>query len=96
LSSNGFFGIIYEHFSRCILEDPSLRFSELFYVATTITYGDIPRSVALVLEASRLLAMAKDIGGLRLITIGEVFLQFISCSTILQLRGSFQEHLSPT
>ncbi len=39
-----------------------------------VAHGDIPRLVALVLGASKLLAMAKDIGGLRLIAIGEVFL----------------------
>jgi hypothetical protein len=44
---------------------------------------DIPRSMALVLEVSKLLAMAKDIGGLRPITIGEVFLWFISHSIVL-------------
>jgi hypothetical protein len=42
--------------------------------AATIVHGDIPRSIALVLGASRLLAMAKDIGDLRFIIIGEVFL----------------------
>jgi hypothetical protein len=38
-----------------------------------VARGYIPRLVALVLGASRLLAMAKDIGGLRPIIIGEVF-----------------------
>jgi hypothetical protein len=95
LSSSGLFGMVYEHISRCILEDPSLRFSKLFYIGTTITCGDIPRSVALVLGASRLLAMAKDIDRLHPITIGKVFFQSINCSTILQLRGLFQKHLSP-
>jgi hypothetical protein len=39
--------------------------------------------------------MTKDIGGLRPIAIGEVFFQLINYSIVLQLRGSFQEHLSP-
>jgi hypothetical protein len=48
-----------------------------------------------MLGANRLLAMAKDIGGLRPIAINEVFFQIINRSIALQLRGSFQEHLSP-
>jgi len=45
--------------------------------------------MALVLGASRLLAMAKDIGGLRPIIISEVFFLFINHSIVLQLRGPF-------
>jgi hypothetical protein len=48
-----------------------------------------------VLGANKLLAMAKDISGLCPITIGEMFFQLISRSIVLQLRRSFQEHLSP-
>jgi hypothetical protein len=48
-----------------------------------------------VLGVNRLLAMAKDTGGLRPIAISKVFLWFISHSIVLQLRGPFQEHLSP-
>jgi hypothetical protein len=66
--------MVYEHLSGCfILEDPSLGFSELFQVVT-IVRGDILRLVALVLGANKLLAMAKDIGGLHLNAVGEVFL----------------------
>jgi hypothetical protein len=68
-------GMVYEHFSKCfILKDPSLGFSKLFQIVAIVTCGDIPRSVALVLGANKLLAMAKDINGLRFIAIGEVFL----------------------
>jgi hypothetical protein len=38
--------------------------------------------------------MAKDIGGIRPIVVGEVFLRLISYSIVLQLWGPFQEHLS--
>ncbi len=51
--------------------------------------------MVLILGASKLLAMAKDINGLRLIAIDEMFLQLINCSIVIQLRGPFQEHLSP-
>jgi hypothetical protein len=51
--------------------------------------------MALVLEASKLLAMAKDTRGLRFIVVGKVFFLFISCSIVLQLQGSLQKHLSP-
>ncbi len=53
---------------------PILRVSKLFQIVAIVTCGDIPRSVALVLGANKLLAMAKDINGLRFIAIGEVFL----------------------
>ncbi len=39
--------------------------------------------------------MAKHTGGFCLIVISEVFPQFTSHSIVLQLRGSFQKHLSP-
>jgi len=51
--------------------------------------------VALVLGASRLLAMVEDIVGFRLIVVSEVFFRLISRSIVLQLQGLFQEHLSP-
>jgi hypothetical protein len=78
--------MVYEHLLGCfILKDPSLGFSELFQVVVAIAHGDILRLVALVLGVSKLLAMAKDTGGLCPIAIGEVFLRFINCSIVLQL-----------
>jgi hypothetical protein len=66
--------MVYEHLSRCFTpKDPSLGFSKLFQVVVTIVRRDIPRSMALVLRANKLLAMAKDIGGLCPIAMGEVF-----------------------
>jgi len=49
----------------------------------------ISLGMALVLGASRLLVMAKDTSGFRPIIVGQVFLQLISCSIVLQLQGSF-------
>jgi hypothetical protein len=75
LSSSGLFGMVYEHFSGCfILENPSLGFLELFQIVAIVVHGDIPKSVALMLGVSRLLAMAKDTNGLRLIAVSKVFL----------------------
>jgi hypothetical protein len=48
-----------------------------------------------VLGASRLLAMAKDIGDLRFIIIGEVFLWLISHSIVLQLFGGHFRNTYP-
>ncbi len=78
-----------------IPKDPSSGFSKLCQIVVIVVCGDIPKSVALMLGANRLLAMAKDIGGFHPIAIGEVFLWLISHSIILQLWGLFQEHLSP-
>jgi hypothetical protein len=47
-----------------------------------------------MLGANKLLAMAKDTGGLHPITMSEVFLRLISRYIILQLWGLFEEHLS--
>jgi len=67
--------MVYKHLLGCfILEDPSLGFSELFQVIVVIACGDIPNLVVLVLGANKLLVMAKNIGGLCLIIVGEVFL----------------------
>jgi len=67
--------MVYEYLLGCFIpKDPSSRFLELFLAIVVVARGYIPRLVALVLGASRLLAMAKDIGGLRPIIIGEVFL----------------------
>jgi hypothetical protein len=72
--------MVYEHLQRCFIpKDPSLRFLELFQTISTVATvacGDIPRSVALVLGASKLLAMANDTGGLCPIIIGKLFFQF--------------------
>jgi hypothetical protein len=43
--------------------------------------------VALVLEATRLLSMAKDSGGFRPIAISKVFYLFISYSIVFHLWG---------
>jgi hypothetical protein len=76
--------MVYKHLLGCfILKDPSSKFLELFQVAPTVVHGDIPRLVVLVLGVSRLLAMAKDIGGFRPIAMGEVFFQFINYSIVL-------------
>jgi hypothetical protein len=48
--------------------------------------GISPRSMALMLRASKLLAMVKDSSGLRPITVNEVFLRLITHSIVLQLR----------
>jgi hypothetical protein len=57
-----------------IKRNPSLKSLELFQAIFTIACGDICRLMALVLRASRLLAMAKDTGGLCSIVVSEVFL----------------------
>jgi hypothetical protein len=77
--------MVYEHLLRCFIpEDPSSRFLKLFQVVVVIVLGHILRLVALVLGVDKLLAMAKDIGGLCPITIAEVFLQlFISHFIVL-------------
>jgi hypothetical protein len=74
--------MVYEHLSKCFIpKDPSLGFLELFQVI--VVCEDIPRSVALVLEVSRLLAMTKDIGGFHPIVVGKMFLQLINHSIVL-------------
>ncbi len=86
LLSGGLYGMVYEHILGCfILKDPSSRFLKLFQVVATITHRDIPRSVALMLRANKLLTMAKDISGLHPIAISEVFLRLINHSIVLQL-----------
>jgi hypothetical protein len=55
------------------IRGPLLGFLKLFHVVITVARGDIPKSVALVLEVNKLLTMAKDINGLRPIIVGEVF-----------------------
>jgi hypothetical protein len=74
LSSGGLSGMVYEHLFGCfMLEDPSSRFLELQATVATAVHEDILRSMALVLRASRLLTMARDISGLRPIAVGEMF-----------------------
>jgi hypothetical protein len=54
--------MVNEHLLGCFKpKDPSLGFSKLFHVVVSITRGDIHRSVALVLGASRLLAMERTL-----------------------------------
>jgi hypothetical protein len=66
--------MVYEHLLGCFIpEDPFSQFSEYFQVVAAIAYGDIFKSMALALGSNRLLIMAKDIGGLCFIIVGEVF-----------------------
>jgi hypothetical protein len=75
LFSSGISRMIYEHLlGPFIPKDPSFGFLKLFQAIVVVAYGDIHRLMALMLGASKLLAMAKNIRGLRPITIGEVFL----------------------
>jgi hypothetical protein len=60
-------------------------FHNYFQTIVVIARGNILRSMALMLGVNILLALAKDFGGLCLITIGEMFYLFISCSIVLQL-----------
>jgi hypothetical protein len=93
----GFFRIIYEHLSGCFIpKNPSLRFSKLFQVTIVNTCGDIPRLVALVLGVSKLLAMAKDIGGLRPITMGRCFFDLLVAPLFYNFGGHFRSTYHPT
>jgi len=74
--------MVYEHLSKCFIpEDPPLGFFELFQAI--VAHRDTPRSMALVLGASKLLAMEKNIGGLHPIDISKVFFQLISHLIVL-------------
>ncbi len=74
LSSGGFYGMVYDHFLGCFIpKDPSLGFSKLFQIDVVVVYGDILRLMALVLGATKLLAMAKDTSGIHPITVSKVF-----------------------
>ncbi len=64
LYSNGLFGMVYEHIFGCFIPKyPSLGFLELFQTTIVVACGYIPRLVALVMGANRLLAMEKDFKG---------------------------------
>jgi hypothetical protein len=81
--------MVYEHLLGCfILEDPSLGFSRLFQVVV-VAHGDIPKLVALVLGASTLLSMAKDIRSPCPIVVGKMCLQLFNRSIVLQLQRPF-------
>jgi hypothetical protein len=90
LSLGGLYGMVYEHFlNYFILENPSLRFSELFQATIVVAHGDILKSMALMLGAGKLLAMARDSKVLHLISIGKMFSSIISFFIVLQLQVSF-------
>jgi hypothetical protein len=82
--------MVYEHFSKCFIpKDPSSWFLKLFQTIVVVACGDIPKSVTLMLRANKLLAMAKDTGGLYLVVIRETFIQFINHSIVLHLQMPF-------
>jgi hypothetical protein len=88
--------MVYEHFLGCFIpKDLSSMLLKLFQVAITIVHGDTSKSMALMVRANKLLAMAKDTTSFHPIVICEMFFELISCSIVLQLQGLFQEHLSP-
>jgi len=87
--------MVYKHLLGCFIpKGPSSRFMELFQAIIIVTHGDIHRSMALVLGANKLLAIAKDIRGFCLIIVGKTFFQLINRSIVLKLRRMFQKHLS--
>jgi hypothetical protein len=93
LSLGGHFGMEYKHLSRCfILEDPSSGFSKLFQVIVIIVRKGNPRSMALMMGANRLLVMAKDIRGFRLIVVSEMFFNLL----IAPLSYSFESPFKST
>jgi hypothetical protein len=55
------------------IKGPILKVFEIISNCCHYSLWDILRSMALMLRANRLLAMAKDIGGLHFIVVGEVF-----------------------
>jgi hypothetical protein len=62
---------------------PSSGILKLFQAIDVIVHEDIPKLVALVLGVNRLLAMAKDIGGLCPIATRKVFFRLINLSIVL-------------
>jgi hypothetical protein len=87
----GFFGIVYEHLPECfILKDPSSKFLKLFQVGVVVVCGDILMLMALMLGLVDCWQWQRT-----LVIVGEVFLQLMSHSIVLQLWEPFQKHLSP-
>jgi len=67
--------MVNEHLLRCsIPKDKSSNFSKLLQAIGINARGDILRSMALMLGANRLLAMAKNIASLHLNVVGKMFL----------------------
>jgi hypothetical protein len=67
--------MVYEHLSIYFIpQDPSSNFLKLLEATNVIARGDILRSMALMLGANKLLAVAKDIEGLCFVVVGKVFL----------------------
>jgi len=57
--------MVYEHLSKCFIpNDPFSKFSKLLQATNVIAHGDILKSMAVMLGASKLLVMAKDTRGL--------------------------------
>jgi hypothetical protein len=95
LSLDGLSGMVYEHFWGCFIpEDLWSWFLKLFHIVV-VTRGDIPRSMALMLGANKLLLIAKDTNGLCFIVVSKVFFLFINRSIILQLWGPFRNTYPP-
>jgi hypothetical protein len=91
LSLGGFFGMVYEHISRCFIpEYPFLGFSKYFklflllFVVISLGQWHWCWGLADCWQWRRTRKV-----------ISEVFFWLISCSIVLQVQGSFQEHLSP-
>jgi len=74
---------------------PILRVFKIIPSCCFCYLWDIFSSVALMLGASKLLAMANDIGGFHPIVVGEVFLWLINCSIVYNFRGHFKSTYPP-
>ncbi len=75
-------GTIFEHL-RNIFDPKDLvgDFSQLFSVCSYVVTGCILGNLVKALGATRLLALAKPFGDIRLITIGEYLVQSHKCAT---------------
>jgi hypothetical protein len=74
---------------------PILKVFGIIQVVLIVVHGDIPKLMALMLWANRLLAMAKNIGGLCPIIISEVFFDLLVIPLSFNFKGHFKSTYPP-
>ncbi len=72
LSENGPCRMVFEHLQDCFHpKDLTSGYPQLFQLCSHIVKGHIPRQIACVLSATRLLAMTKPLNGINPIIVGK-------------------------
>jgi hypothetical protein len=86
LSAREHFGMIFEHLWDVFdLKKSPNNFIQLHHLNSHVAMDCFPRSIVFIFGATKFLTLAKPLGGIKPITMGEVLYQLVNKALCLQL-----------